>query len=166
MTRLQKLKVFSLKVLGATAMFGLSTYLLFQNFYRPEVSAKVELGFTFLIGMAIVFFIILRMVLKSKKKKDIAAEVARTLGEPNQGTSPAALEILTAVLWILPILMLAWLIFLMGFYTTSIYMVLLYIAGSLTLGFGFRIFAIELEQIYLIEAKKLQEDKFIARIKS
>lgn len=162
----EKILIAFLKTMGYISMFGLSSYLMYQNFYDGSVSTKVELGFSFLIGMAVIFVILLKMVLRARKAKEIAYEVTKALGTPTKGINPIFIEGLNFVLIVLPMLMLAWLEFLLGFYTANLYMVIIYIVGSIGLGYVFRFFAVSYEQAVLTDAEQRKEDNFINRIKN
>lgn len=162
----EKLTVLFLKTLGYLSMFGISSYLLFENFYDGSVSSKVELGMSFLIGVGILFIIAWRMIARSVKNKEIAYEVTRAMGKATQGLNPVFLEIWNMLRFIIPLAMLGWLEFMIGFYESSIYIVILYFAGAIGIGYIFRIFAVSFEQGFLTAAEEREEDALVAKIKA
>jgi len=103
MNNAQRLTVLAMKAAGYLVAFGGAFLTTFAFFFRERPNSfRLEVAGVFLLSFA--GFALLGTIRKYRKNKEVAHEVARNLGQPDQGFNPIFFEVLNYLGYVIPFL--------------------------------------------------------------
>jgi Na+/H+-dicarboxylate symporter len=168
-SRAQRLTVLALKAAGYLVAFGGAFVTVFAFFFRERPdSFRLEVAGVFLLSF--LAFAALGAIRKYRRNKEVAHEVARNLGQPDQAFNPIVFEVLNYVAYVLPFIVLILINNVLRDYGGNAIWPLLLVVLSFTIGYGTKIAGVAVEQSFLrqaqIERLGKEQDQLVEKLKS